>query len=97
MVAYSGIYLVCVIQPASINWRHVAAVFVGLLVVFLYGKLFFRDWNGLWQDLKDADESSVDINHRWSSLKVFIWMALSIGSGIVADHQLPEWLPSMFR
>ena len=88
-----------------------ASVGVGLLIAVLYFRIFFRDsfqfredtknaaklqwmrWTFLWpfRWLYDEDD------FQWSQLKLFIWLALSVGSGVLAYYQLPEWFPQYFR
>jgi hypothetical protein len=88
-----------------------ASVGVGLLVAFLYFRIFFYDGSQFEQDAENAAKAELMSRtlfwplrwiydrdeFRWSELKILIWIALSVGSGILAYHQLPEWFPVLFR
>ena len=79
-----------------------AAIGVGLLVAFLYFRTFFRDASGFEDDVEksnkipilDADYDYVD--SKWSSEKIWVWALLSVGSGMAAYYQLPQWFPHTF-
>ena len=81
-----------------------AAVGVGMFVAILYFKVLFRSFGGLRLDLENIANhplffrtSSYDhVESRWSRNKILIWILLSVGSGILAFHQLPAWFPRMF-
>ena len=87
------------------------AIGVGLLVAFIYFKVFFQDSSGFEEDAKNTARlehmkrsyifpfswlyNSVD--YQWSELKMIIWIGLSVGGGILAYYQLPKWFPHVFR
>jgi len=79
-----------------------AAIGVGLVVAFLYFTIFFRDVSGFEDDVEksnkipilDADYDYVD--SKWSGEKIWAWVLLSVGSGILAYYQLPDWFPHIF-
>jgi hypothetical protein len=88
-----------------------ASVGIGLLLAYLYFRIFFQDRSEFKEDTKNAakffwmrksyywpfrwlyDED----DFQWSAMKLFVWVALSVGCGILAYYQLPEWLPRYFR
>lgn len=86
-----------------------ASIGVGLLVAFMYFKLFFKDSSGFAQDADNTAKifwlrrwvfwyrNSQYDDCRWSELKVFIWVGIAAGSGILAYYQLPDWFPQVFR
>jgi len=81
-----------------------AAGGLGLLVAFLFFKPFFGDWSGFWEcvhywftpDIVSIFRGEWE-DDRWASLKLFIWLALSVGTAIVAFYQLPGWFPHVFH
>jgi hypothetical protein len=76
---------------------------VGLLVAILYFGLFFRGASGFKDDVNKAGK--IPIVHRdydyveskWSNNKLWIWICLSAGSGVLAYYQLPDWFPRLFK
>lgn len=76
-----------------------AAVGVGVLIAVLYFKIvfggFYRDPSdhagGGWWPLGRA----VVLN--WGTLKLIIWVGLSVGAGFLAHHQLPRMFPQWFH
>lgn len=86
-----------------------ASIGVGLLIAFLYFKLFFRDSAGFAEDAERAAKmqwwrewvfwhrGSEYVDYQWSEMKVLIWIGISVGSGILAYYQLLGWFPQMFR
>ncbi|MFZ1073476.1 MAG: hypothetical protein WAO21_08580 [Verrucomicrobiia bacterium] len=80
-----------------------AAIGVGLLIAVLYFKLFFKDLSGFEDDAENASNiPMVDpdydyVDSRWSNGKITIWILLSVGSGIIAYYQLPDWFPHLFQ
>ena len=80
-----------------------AAIGVGLLVAFLYFRIFFRDASGFEEDadkagkipIVDRDYDYVDA--KWSGEKIWGWLLLSVGCGIAAYYQLPHWFPHLFK
>ena len=94
-----------------LNWLHSVtgisplaclAVGIGLLVAILYFKIIFGGFAGFRQDI--GNNAKIPLMHRdydyveskWSRYKILIWILLSIGSGILAYHQLPGWCPGLF-
>jgi len=81
---------------------HYAAIGIGLLVAFLYFRLFFRDASGFSDDVDKAgkipllDRDYDFVEKKWSNNKIMIWILLSVGSGVLAYHQLPDWFPRWF-
>jgi hypothetical protein len=81
---------------------HYAAIGFGLVVAFLYFCIFFRDASGFGQDVAKAnkipllDRDYDYIEKKWSHQKIMIWLALSVGSSVLAYHQLPDWFPQWF-
>ena len=79
------------------------AIGVGLVIAVLYFRVFFRDRSGFATDVSNAaknpytDRSFDYVDARWSRGKIWIWILLSIGCGILAYHQLPQWFPGVFR
>ena len=80
-----------------------AAIGIALLVAFLYFGLFFRGVSGFAEDVKTAGkeplaDSGYDyVDSKWSYQKILIWILLSVGSGVLAYHQLPDWFPRVFK
>src|SRR5262245_52248266 len=86
-----------------------ASIGVGLLVAVLYFKLFFKDAAGFREDSEKAAKGywyskwafwvrpAEYQEYQWSELKVFVWLAISVGSGILAYYQLPDWFPRAFQ
>lgn len=87
-----------------------AAIGVGLVIAFLYFKILFRAPGDFEHDVKNARDPWVieqeywrrlwdgqDVERRWSKLKLFVWLAISVSSGVLAYHKLPELFPNFFR
>ncbi len=80
-----------------------AAIGVGLVVAFLYFKLFFGDWGGFKLDIENeakiplVDKDYDFVESRWSYYKILLWLLISVGSGLLAYYQLPGWFPRLFR
>lgn len=79
---------------------------VSLLVAFLYFKIFFQDSSQFREDTENTVKLWLVWPFRWldkytdfewSRTKVLLWLGISVGSGILAHHQLPAWLPNYFR
>ena len=66
-----------------------AALGVGLLMAVLYFRIFFRDVDGF------MERASGGYFHRGSPL-LWLWIMISVGSGMLAYYQLPEWFPHVF-
>jgi len=81
-----------------------AAGGLGLLVAFLFFKPFFDDWSGFWECVKfwfTPDLISLFRGQweedRWATMKLFIWLGLSIGTSILAFYQLPAMFSHLFH
>ncbi|HEY1788731.1 MAG TPA: hypothetical protein VGJ73_11270 [Verrucomicrobiae bacterium] len=79
-----------------------AAIGIGLVVAILYFGIFFRNSSGFGNDVSNAlnnpviDKDYDYVNRQWSKDKILLWLIISIGSGILAYYQLPEWFPHLF-
>jgi len=83
-----------------------ASIGVGLLIAVIYFKLFFRDVEGFGEDVDRSPSGTwydlfLPVFYRspdmqWSDMKFIIWVAMSVGGGVLAYHQLPGWFPSWF-
>ena len=71
-----------------------AAMGVGVFMALFLFRLFFDGWSGFWEDFNDY---SFWRRPTWGQMKVNIWLLISFGCGVLAYHQLPHWLPSLFR
>ena len=91
----------------SASPRAWAAIGVGVFVAVLFFKLMFGDFEGFIECMRYWFQrgSITDVfsavrgdstERQWGSLKFFIWIALSVGCGILAYYQLPGWLPGAF-
>jgi hypothetical protein len=91
----------------SASPRAWAAIGAGVFIAVLFFKLIFGDLQGFIECVRysfqapftfrfiwamRADSTEVE----WGSLKLFIWIVLSVGCGILAYYQLPGWLPGIF-
>jgi hypothetical protein len=88
-----------------------ASIGVGLLVAFLYFKVFFQDASQFEDDVENTAKLEYmkrswffpfrwlndSMDFQWSELKIFIWIGISVGSSILAYYQLPGWFPKLFR
>jgi hypothetical protein len=80
-----------------------AALGVGLLVAVLYFRIFFRNVDGFEEDADKAGKIPIlnqdydYVESKWSHNKIMIWLVISIGSGIAAYYQLPDWFPHLFK
>ncbi len=86
------------------NRQTIAAVGVGILVAFLYFKAFFQDASGFDEDVKEAVKPDWwwifgrrSVESEWSHLKITVWLLISVGTGVIAYHQLPGWFPALFK
>lgn len=77
---------------------------LGLLVAFLFFKPFFGDWSDFWECIKfcfTPDTVSLFRGEMaeddWSTMKLLVWGALSVGTAILAFYQLPGWFPHLFH
>jgi hypothetical protein len=80
-----------------------AAAAVGLIIAVLLWKPFFRDGSGFWECVKYSLKpdwiswwQGEGMEDWWCSLKLGVWLFLSLGCGILALIQLPQMLPSLF-
>jgi hypothetical protein len=80
-----------------------SAIGIGLLVAFLYFKIFFRDSSGFEEEAENAGKMPIVnrdydyVETQWSKGKIYVWIGLSVGCGIAAYYQLPQWLPHFFK
>jgi hypothetical protein len=80
-----------------------AAIGFGLFVAFLYFRIFFRDISGFEEDADKAgkipivDKDYDYVDSKWSGEKIWVWILLSVGSGILAYYQLPSIFPRLFK
>ena len=80
-----------------------AAFGIGLLVAILYFRLFFGSFWGFRRDIDNdskiplLDKDYDYVESRRSHNKILIWLLLSVGSGVLAYHELPNWFPNLFR
>jgi hypothetical protein len=77
---------------------------MGLLIAFLFFKLFFEDWSDFWECVKfwfTPDWISMLrgewLDDRWNTMKLFVWIGLLVGSTFFAYYQLPDWFPNLFH
>src|SRR5262245_32013527 len=99
-------------MKSILHWIHSAtgvspltcgAVGVAAFIAVLYFQLIFKGFAGFRQDVvNDAKIPFVDnhydyVDSQWSHNKIVIWLLLSIGSGVLAYHQLPHWFPGLFQ
>jgi hypothetical protein len=92
----------------SASPRAWAAVGVGIFIAALFFKIIFGDFEGFiecvryWfqsgfiSQLTSALRGEDGMERQWGELKLFVWIALSVGCGILAYYQLPGWLPGLF-
>ena len=79
-----------------------AAMGVGLIIAILYFRIFFRNPSGFEDDLDKAGKIPIVnkdydyVEKKWSTDKIWLWLFISVGCGILAYYQLPEWLPHLF-
>jgi hypothetical protein len=75
-----------------------ASVGVGVLIAVLYFKIVF---GGFYRDPDDSRWNWWPIGHagvlNWGTLKLIIWVGLSVGAGFLAHHQLPRMFPQWFH
>ena len=81
-----------------------ASLGLGAFVAFCFFKPFFGDWSGFRECIRywfTSDLISLFrgewTEDRWASLKLFVWLALSVGTMFLAYYQLPDKLPHMFH
>jgi hypothetical protein len=70
-----------------------AAMVIGLVVGILYFRIFFRsldDFREAWADFWRG------LLSRQLSGRISFWIIISVGSGMLAYYQLPEWFPHLF-
>jgi hypothetical protein len=80
-----------------------AAIGVGVFIAALFFKLIFGDFQGFVEGvrywLQTILYSAVRgewTEKEWGALKLFVWIALSVGCGLLAYYQIPHWLPGFF-
>jgi hypothetical protein len=76
---------------------------VGVFIALLFFKIIFADFDGFIECVRYWFQPNFMsalrgewTEDRWGSLKLFIWVALSVGCGVLAYHQLPDCLPGFF-
>jgi len=80
-----------------------AAIGVGLLVAFLYFRMFFGSVSGFEEDVENSGKTPIldkdydYVESKWSGQKIMVWVFLSVGCGIAAYYQLPDWFPHLFK
>ena len=67
-----------------------ASIGIGLLMAVLYFGIIFRDIDGFKENLAE-DGVAWQANPR-----LLFWIMISVGCGILAFYQLPEWFPHVF-
>lgn len=81
-----------------------AAIAMGLFIAAFSFRLFFPDLSNFWeclcyslrgQRLSDWLNSN-RMERDWGEMKLFVWVALSAGCGILSYYQLPGWFPGWF-
>lgn len=66
---------------------------VGVGVAIVYFKIFFKDWD----DFKDAwSDFWRGLFRRQFAGRISFWIIISVGSGMLAFYQLPDWFPHLF-
>lgn len=87
----------------SMSPRAWAAIGVGVFIAVLFFKLIFGDFDGFIECARfwfQPDFISFLrgewTEDKWGELKLFVWIGLSVGCGILAFYQLPGWLPGIF-
>src|SRR5689334_1636490 len=82
--------------------RTYAAIGIGVFVAFLYFGAFFRNASGFKDDAeKAAGMPVVDgdydyVETQWSKEKIWIWLLISVGTGVLSYYKLPDWFPGIF-
>ena len=71
-----------------------ASIGVTVLIGFLYFRMFFRKRDS-FNEIPDNYNRGPDL--EWLKLKIAAFILLTIGTGILAYHQLPDWFPHTFR
>jgi uncharacterized membrane protein len=80
-----------------------AAIGVGMFMAAFLFRLFFQDFTDFWECVRYWLRPDIlswfkgeSVEDAWSEMKLFVWVALATGSGILAYHQLPGWFPGFF-
>jgi hypothetical protein len=79
---------------ASANRLTWTSIGVTVMMGFLYVRLFFPKPNG-FNDIPYGYTRRAD--YQWLRLRVIIFIMISVGAGVLAYHQLPDWFPNTFR
>jgi hypothetical protein len=89
-------------SAAHPSWESWTAVATGAAVAVVLFKPFFKDWSGFRECLVYCLKpdwiswfQGEGVEDWWSELKMFVWMAIAVVSGVLAYHQLPKWLSSL--
>jgi hypothetical protein len=77
------------VDANALTWTCIG---ITVLVGLLYFRLIFPKPN-------DFDAVPVDYglrpNQQWRRLQIILLVVLSVGSGLIAYHQLPTWFPHL--
>src|SRR5262245_16142905 len=75
----------------------------GVAMAALFFKTFFKDWSGFRECIVYAMKpdwiswfQGQGVEDWWGELKLGVWIAISVISGILTYQKLPTWLPSLF-
>lgn len=79
-----------------------ASIAVGVIVGVLYCRIIFRPAPGFGENAGSAESTPMEYKrsawaeYRLTRGKILLLLFLSVGSGIMAYHQLPGWFPQWF-
>jgi ABC-type Fe3+ transport system permease subunit len=85
-------WIICgfIVHGTKVTWTAMA---IGLVVAILYFRIFFRSWD----DFRDAwSDFWRGLVRRQLAGRISFWIIISVGSGMLAYYQLPEWFPHVF-
>jgi hypothetical protein len=71
-----------------------ASIAVSVVTGYLYFRLFFPKRDG-FNEIPDDYTSRADF--KWLELRMMMFILVSVGAGLLAYHQLPDWFPHAFR
>ena len=74
-----------------------SAIGVGLFIAALYFKIVFGSFRGFADSIDGLGRFGLWGFLNWEALKLMIWVALAVGSGWIAYHQLPAVFPDWFH
>jgi hypothetical protein len=86
---------------AQATGRTYAAIGIGLFFALLYFGIFFKGFSGFKDDVEESQKRSIwgiyyDYETGWARIKIMIWILISLGCGVLAYYQLPQWFPHVF-